>query len=212
MNKYTEIIKKDNRSLVEVKDLEKDAVYQYIIVTDFNNAKTEKYDQMVRSYWINNYLTQSDAFKAAINYFYNIKELEIPYDRVMEFTKELLACLDIDEIKDHLKDDMKMTEREAEWFGIKEELFPRRYKVANVTFTREQRITVKVIMPEDEADCNAEDYVENQCYLDDCADIENEDWECEDYGIERSDLDEDDIRDRYDLDEIWNGSDFPDDI
>ena len=103
-----------------------------------------------------------------------------------------------------------MTEEEAEFFGVKDKLFKRKYKIVDVTFRREQEITVKVVMPEDEDDYNAENYVENQDYLDDCADIESDDWYCDGYELYQGDMDEDEADDFIGRHEVWNGDDFPD--
>lgn len=215
MMRCTELAKNGDRSVVEIRNMETDKVTQYVVCHNFDNSKTygNKWD------WGNYYnvdegfgLYQPNMLRAAIFDLYDIKESAVSYKRAMEFARAFFNNMDIDsEQADTLKSIYEITEDEAEEFGIKDKLFPRKYKIVDVTFTRQQQITVKVVMPDDEESYNAEEYVENRCYLDDY-DAESEDWECEDCNDCRTGLTEEEVNSYVDLDEIWNGCDFPDSI
>ena len=213
MMRCTELVKNANKSVVEIRNMETDKIVKYVVCSNFDNSKAygNKWDSG-EYYSINDAvgLHQQDMLRAAIFDLYGIKEPKIPYDRAMEFARAFFNNMDIDdEQAETLKDIYHITEIEAEEFGIKDKLFARKYKVVEVYFKRTQYATVKVIMPEDVENYEAEDYVENQCYLEE---NESDDWECEDYNVLLNDLSEGDIKRDYDLDEIWNGCDFPDNI
>jgi len=65
-------------------------------------------------------------------------------------------------------------------------------------------------MPEDEDVCNADDYIENKYYLDDDPDIESEEWEWDDYGIEEDKISKDEFKSKYYNETVWNACDIDD--
>lgn len=216
MMKCTELAKMGNKSVVEIRDTETDQVKKYVVCADFNNAKKYGNKWSYGEYFNVEPtlgLKQEQMLKAAMFDLYGIEDPNdnMPtYDRLIELIREILAIVPIEDISETLKNSLNMTEEEAEFFGVKDKLFKRKYKIVDVTFRREQEITVKVVMPEDEDDYNAENYVENQDYLDDCADIESDDWYCDGYELYQGDMDEDEADDFIGRHEVWNGDDFPD--
>lgn len=216
MMKCTELAKNANRSVVEIRNMETDKIANYVVCTNFDNSKAygNKWDSG-EYYTINDALGlyQQDMLRAAVFDLYGIKEPKISYNRVMEFAKAFFNNMDIDDKQaDYLKDEYNITEKEAEEFGIKDKLFPRKYKIVEVTFTRTQEAKVKVVMPDDEPTHNAEDYVEEMDNLEDCGDIYSYDWDCEDCSVDEEGLSESDVTYKYDFDELWNGCDFPEGI
>ena len=214
--KCTELAKNGNKSVVEIRNMETDKIANYVVCTNFDNSKAygNKWDSG-EYYCINDALGlyQQDMLRAAIFDLYGIKEPKVPYDRVMEFARAFFNNMDIDEEQaETLKDIYHITETEAEEFGIKEKIFPRKYKVVEATFVRTQRVTVKTIMPEEEYEGNVDEYVENQSYLEDSYTDDCDDWELDDYSVDEDGLSEDEIKSRYDFDELWNSCDFPDGI
>ena len=211
----TELAKYKGRSVIEVMDMDAEKVIKYVLAYNFNNARPygDKWENG-DYYNVDDILglKADEQLKAAMLKLYDIKEPKIPYDRVLEFANEFMKFMIERDYTDELISRYEMTEDEAELFGIKDKLFPKRYKVVEVSFVREQRKTVKVVMPDDEDNYNAEDYVENRCYLEDDGDCENSDWECDYFNAFETGMSEEDVTDRYDLDELWNGCDFPDDI
>ena len=217
MMKCTELAKNGNKSVVEIRNMETGKIARYVVCSDFDNSKAygSKWHAGV-FYEVEECLGlyQQDALKSAIFDLYDIKEPKISYDRVMEFAKAFFNNMDIDEEQaETLKDIYHITETEAEEFGIKDKLFARKYKIVEATFVRTQRVTVKTIMPEEEDENCVDNYVENQEYLDDYIDdCDCDDWELDDYSVDEDGLSEDEIKSRYDFDELWNSCDFPDGI
>lgn len=214
MKKCTELAKFGNKSVVEVRRTDTDAVVQYVVCSNFNNSKAfgSKWDWgHYFEVWENN--VAEIQLRNAMLYLYGIDESEILFDRAKELLKKLLEMLrysedeDEEDLKESLQN-LNITEVEAEFLGVKDLLFQKKYKVVDVTLERKQRVTVKVVMPDDEDECNAEDYVENYEYLEDNPNVENDDWECDDYSIDRNDLSAEDYERMYDRDEIWNDCEF----
>ena len=217
MMKCTELLKNTNKSLVEIRNMETDKIANYVVCTNFDNSKAygNKWDSG-EYYTINDALGlyQQDMLRAAVFDLYGIKEPKIPYDRVMEFARAFFNNMDIDdEQADYLKDEYNITEKEAEEFGIKDKLFPRKYKIVTATFTRSQEVTINVIMPNDEPDDNVDNYVDSYDYLEDCPSLESYDWDFENYNVEQTDMDKDEVEQfiRYN-DDVWNADDFPEGI
>lgn len=214
MMKCTELLKNTNKSLVEIRNTETDKIEKYVVCSDFDNAKAYGNKWNAGEYYNVNEslgLYQQDMLRAAVFDLYGIKEPNVPYARVMEFAKAFFNNMDIDDdMKDILKDSYNITKTEAEEFGIKDKLFPRKYKIVEVNFTRTQEVTINVIMPDDEPTENVEDYIDCYDYLEDCNSLESYDWECDDWSVVQDDMDEDDVNHfiRYD-DNVWNGDEFP---
>lgn len=214
MKKCTELAKWNGKSLVEVKTMETGEVIQYVVCSRFNNAKRfgAKWDQ--GDYFNVWYNDAEKQLRAATLYLYGIKEPEVPYERVLEFARKWFECnMDIIETDpEDFREEYNITETEAELFEVKEELFPSQtlYKIVECEMVQTRRVKVKVVMPDDEPDNNAEDYIENRSYLDDY-DTDDDDWECEDYNVVRSEITKEEYEDMgYNEDEIWNDVDFRD--
>lgn len=217
MMKCTELAKKGNRSLVEIMNTDTERIEKYVVCSNFDNAKAygSKWDW--GTYFdVNNGDDPEDKLEKAVRNLYGMDEdkREISYDRMTDlaiaFVRQLRDYVDNDEeFADVLKGE-DITETEAEFFGVKDIVFPKLYKVVNVTFKREQYVTVKVVMPEDEDVWGADDYVENKDYLENDPDIESEDWEYDDYGIEENEISKEDFKRRYDNETVWNADDIDD--
>lgn len=211
--KCTELIKKDNRSVVEVKDMDTGKVLSYVVCYDFDNSKAygNKWSES-KTFAVQSYSKPEEILEKAIRELYGINETPISFERLVELTKAVIA-----ELEDYVADDedfvdifnnIKITEDEADVLNIKDKVFPRLFKIVNVTFKREQYVTVKVVMPDDEDVWSAEEYVENRDYLEDDPDIESEDWEFDDYGIEEEKISKEYFKSRYDNDTVWNADDI----
>ena len=218
MKKCTELAKLGNRSVVEVRRTDTDAIVQYVVCSNFNNSKAfgSKWDWgHYYDVWGND--VAEIQLRNAMMDLYGMDESQISFDRAKELAKlffdELHDIYDSDGVNsdERLREYLihnNITEDESEFFGVKDIMFQKKYKVVDVTFERKQRVTVKVVMPDDEDECNAEDYVENPNYLEDDPSIENDDWEYDYCSIDRNDLSAEDYERIYDRDEIWNDCDF----
>lgn len=214
MKKCTEIAKNGNKSLVEVRNMETGRITQYVVCSNFNNAKRfgTKWDNGAYfDVW--NGATEEEMCKAAMMWLYDIKEPEIPYNRILQFAE---AFFETEDAKSYMnvapgdfKDEYGITKKEAEFFGIDDKLFEKLYKIVELTMRRTQETKIKVIMPDDEDECNAEDYAENLENLDDY-DADEDDWECADYRTLREELTKEEYNRIYDGDEIWNDCDLYD--
>ena len=87
-------------------------------------------------------------------------------------------------------------------------VFPKLYKVVNITFRRTQYATVAVVMPDYEDVWSADEYVENKEYLEDGIDVDSEDWEYDDYGIEEGEMTKEYFKKHYDNFTVWNADDI----
>ena len=213
--KCTELIKKDNRSIVEVRDMDADKILNYVVCYDFDNSKAygNKWGES-KAFAVQSYSKPEEILEKAIRELYGISKTPISFERLVELAKAVIA-----ELEDYVADDedfvdifnnIKITEDEADVLNIKDKVFPRLFKIVNVTFKREQYVTVKVVMPDDEDVWSAEEYVENRDYLEDDPDIESEDWEYDDYGIEVDRINKNEFKSRYDNDTVWNADDIDD--
>lgn len=211
MMKCTELAKLGERSVVEVRNMDTDNVIKYVVCTNFDNSKAygSKWD------WEHNFIiygneTKELQLRNAMLYLYGINESEISFDRAVELSKAFLkelrngAC--DEDVKEFLTTN-NLTEDEAELFGVKDMLFPKKYKVVEVTFEQTRHVTVKVVMPDDEDTYSAEYYVDNKYDLSDSDDIEEDDWEVESCSVERRDLTKEDYYDMY-SDDVWNDENF----
>ena len=217
MMKCTELVKNANKSVVEIRNMETDKIANYVVCTNFDNSKAygNKWDSG-EYYTINDALGlyQQDMLRAAIFDLYGIKEPKISYDRAMEFARAFFNNMDIDEEQaETLKDIYHITETEAEEFGIKDKLFARKYKIVSATLTRTQEVTINVIMPNDVPDDEVDNYIDSYDYLEDCPRLDSYDWDFDNYSVEQTDMDEDEVNSfiRYN-DDVWNADDFPDRI
>ena len=215
MMKCTELAKKGNRSLVEIMNADTERIEKYVVCSNFDNAKAygSKWDW--GTYFdVNNGDDPEEKLERAIRYFYDMQEdkREISYDRMTDLAKAFLTQLreyvdDNEELRDVLIGE-GMTESEADFFGIRDIVFPKLFKVINATLKREQYVTIQVVIPNDESEWSADDYIENKDYLEDAADIESEEWELDDYGVEEDDITKDEFKSKYDADTVWNADDI----
>ena len=217
MMKCTELAKKGNRSLVEIVNTDTERIEKYVVCSNFDNAKAygNKWDW--GTYFdINSGDNPEEKLEKAIRNLYDMDEgnKKISYDRMSELAKMFLIQLreyidDDDEFRDVLINE-GITETDADFFDIRDMVFPPLYKVINATFKREQFVTIQVVMPNDVNEWNADEYVENTEYLEDSADLESEEWELDDYGVEEEDLTKEEFNSRYSSDTVWNADDIDD--
>ena len=217
MKKCTELLKNGNQSLVEIRETDTDKVEKYVVCQGFDNSKAYGSKWNTGRYfdvW-GNTLTEENQMKAAALYLYGMGGTDISYQRLTDLAKVFVTQLreyisDDEDFADVLKDEADITEDEADFFGIKSIVFPKLFKVINATYKREQFLTIQVVVPNDASEWNVDDYVENKEYFEDCADIESEDWEYDDYGVEEEDITEEDFKSRYSSDTVWNADDIDD--
>ena len=213
MKKCTELLKNGNRSLVEIRETDTDKIEKYVVCQDFDNSKAYGSKWNMGSYfdvWGNN--SAEDMMRSAALYLYGINESKISFERLTDLAKVFMAELrgyvdDDEEFADVLKS-ANITEDEAEFFGVKDIVFPKLYKVVNVTLKREQYVTIAVVMPDDEDVWSADEYIENKEYIDDTEDIESEDWEFDDYGIEEAGITKEEFKKCYTNGVVWNADDI----
>ena len=213
MKKCTELLKNGNKSLVEIRETDTDKVEKYVVCQDFDNSKAYGSKWNMGSYfdvWGNN--SAEDMMRSAALYLYGINESKISFERLTDLAKAFMA-----ELRDYVDDDEEfadvlksanITEDEAEFFNVKDIVFPKLFKIVNVTLKREQYVTIKVVMPKDEDVWGADDYIENKDYLEDDPDIESEEWEFDDYGIEVDEINKDEFKSRYGNVTVWNADDI----
>ena len=148
-----------------------------------------------------------DMLKGAILDLYDMakdKDEIFTYDRIKEIAEKTIGYIKDnlceDDIKDYLED-AELSEKEAEYFGVKNILYPRNFKIVEVELKREQKLTLTVAVPEEDEYYDIEDYILEYDYLD--ADDEG-DW-CVD---ETSELcctkSLDDVLTEYDSDDLYN--------
>lgn len=211
MMKCTELAKLGERSVVEVRDMDTDNVIKYVVCTNFDNSKVygSKWD-WGHYFEIYGNETKELQLRNAMLYLYGINESAISFDRAVElskiFLKELRDGADDEDVREFLTAN-NLTEDEAELFGVKDMLFPKKYKVVEVTFEQTRHVTVKVVMPDDEDTYSAEYYVDNKYDLSDSDDIEEDDWEVENCSVDSSDLTKEEYHDMY-SDDVWNDENF----
>lgn len=217
MMKCTELAKKGNKSLVEIMNTETERIEKYVVCSNFDNAKAygSKWD-CGTCFDVNSGDNPEEKLEKAIRNLYGMEDnkREISYDRMTDLAKAFLA-----QLRDYVDDDEEfrdilinegMTEDEADFFDIRDIVFPKLYKVINATFMRKQYATIQVVIPNDEDEWNVDDYVENKEYIEDSGEIESEDWEFDDYGIEENEISKEDFKSRYDNETVWNADDIDD--
>ena len=213
MKKCTELLKNGNKSLVEIRETDTDKVEKYVVCQDFDNSKAYGSKWNMGSYfdvWGNN--SAEDMMKSAALYLYGINESKISFERLTDLAKVFMA-----ELRDYVDDDEEfadvlksanITEDEAEFFNVKNIVFPKLYKIINATLKREQYVTIQVVVPNDADEWSTDDYIENKEYIEDAEDIESEDWELDDYGVEEDGLTKEEFKSRYSANTVWNADDI----
>lgn len=81
----------------------------------------------------------------------------------------------------------------------------KKYKIVTVKLQKTMYAEVKVAMPEDEDEGNAEDYIDDIQYIDS---DDEEDWEVDRTYVEEEDMTEKEIKNRYSENDIYNYDDF----
>lgn len=128
----------------------------------------------------------------------------ISYDRLSEIASKLCDGLftdDEDSAIEYCKDTIEMTEDESDYFGIKDKLYEKKYKIVECEMIRTQKAKIKVAIP---IDCNTYDvgdYIEN---LEDLEEENSEDWEIDTYDKAVSEIGKNALENNYDECEIWN--------
>lgn len=127
-----------------------------------------------------------------------IKEVAVPDKQFIHEVSQMIHGMD-------MEDDARENISEKYWEDLA--IVPqKKYKIVEVTLKKEIYKKVKVAMPEDanESSCNSIDYdYISKDYL-----YDEDDWEVDDYDTMYEDMTADDIRDRYDSDDVVNISDF----
>lgn len=215
MKKCAELLKNGNKSLVEIRETDTDKVEKYVVCQDFDNSKAYGSKWNLGHYfdvWDN--ATAEEQMKSAALFLYDMGEKGISYKRLDTFAKtliiELRECINDDEEFIDILKGIDITENEAEYFDIKDIIFPKLYKIVNVTLRRTQYATVAVVMPDDEDVWSADEYIENKEYIEDMPDLDADDWEYDDYGIEKEGMTKEEFCKNYTSDEVWNADDIDD--
>ena len=81
----------------------------------------------------------------------------------------------------------------------------KKYKILTVKLQKTLYAEIKVAMPEDEDEGNAEDYIDDIQYIDS---DDEEDWEVDRTYVEEEDMTEKEIKNRYSENDIYNYDDF----
>ena len=215
MMKCTELLKNGNKSLVEVRDAETNEIKKYVVCQDFNNVKEYGNKWIEGTYfdiWGDN--TQEKMMRTAALFLYGIDKNQIPYERMSDLAKAFIA-----ELQDYIDDNEEfarvlkgkaITEKEAEYFGVKDIVFPRLYKVVDVILKREQYVTVAVVIPDDEDYYEAENHIGRKEYIEDSEYIENEEWKFYDYEKIEEDITREYFKQNYDSGTVWNAEEIDD--
>lgn len=218
MDATREIAKYGDRSVVEITT--EGRVVRYAAVTNYDETKE------IGSRWnwghyydiYGDIITQEEALKRAMLDLYNISDKDITkakkYDRIKTIASDVSALyLEINKDKDviddavtYLKDELNITKEEAQELGIDELLYPKKYQIIEVDLVREQKSTVKIVVPAgvDVGVYDADDYIDNIYYVE----PEDEgDWEVDDVNVDEEDISKDEVKNKYG-DEIWNIEDI----
>lgn len=199
-----ELLRYKCRSLVEILD-ENGNTTKFVVCSCFNEKKPMGEKWQWGHYFELWNGTREEMMKAATMYLYDIESKTIPYSRLEELAtkfKDGLLEDDKDEAMEYFKGKCEMTPKELEFFGLKEDKF----KLVEVTMTRQLKTKIKVIMPEDEDDYNVDDYIDNTNYLEG-DDFYNDDWEVEYVEVDKYGLSTEDCS-RYSNEEVWNVDDY----
>lgn len=216
MDKTREIIRYGQRSVVEIEN--EGRVIKYATVTNYDETKEigSRWD-WGHYYDIYGDVTQEEALKKAILDLYNIenplnnlfKEKDA-HDRTKIIASNAIAALVENLAEDDKKsvlEHLELTKDEAELYDVKEILYPTSYNVIEVELVRQQKATVKIIVPSDkDVDVyNADDYIDCMYYIEP---DEDGDWEVDDLDIEKENVSEEEIRENYNEETVWNYDDI----
>lgn len=216
MKKCTELLKNGERSLVEVREAETNNIEKYVVCSYFDNSKSYENKWSYGHYfdvWCE--ATAEEQMKAATMYLYDIKEPPISYARLSEiatFLKDGLMEDDTESAIEYMKETCELTEEEAEYFGIKEMLYPKTYKVVELTMIREQTAKIKIVVPD-----SLDIYMGNLYnYTGDLYNLEpdwncDSEWEIYDRDTLEENLNHEDVDCSYCQDDIWNYDTYKED-
>lgn len=217
MDKTREIVRYGQRSVVEIEN--EGRVIKYATVTNYDESKE------IGSRWdwghyydiYGDITTQEEALKKAILDLYNTEDLKdnllkekIAHDRTKTIVSNAIAALVENLAEDDKKsvlEHLELTKDEAELYDVKEILYPTLYNVIEVKLIREQRATVKIVVPSDkDVDVyNADDYID---YIDNVEPDEDGDWEVDDIDTEEENVSREKIEENYSGEDIWNYDDI----
>ena len=209
MTETRELIKYEGRSLVEIKIDGK--IKKYVVCNNYDPSKEYGNQWDAGRYFdVGNLIYHSDKdvwesataenmLKKAVMSLYDIEpEPSISYKRMTEIAQQavgnLMYHLDKEDIIPILREHMGITETEAERFDVKEELYPQRYKVVEVTLTRKETAVVSVVIPDEENT----DYVEGYIDYSSVCSQESDDWEVYDTEVLDSNLTQEEVENGYD--------------
>lgn len=217
MDKTREIIRYGQRSVVEIEN--EGRVIQYATVTNYDESKE------IGSRWdwghyydiYGDITTPEEALKKAILDLYNTEDLKdnllkekIAHDRTKTIASNAIAALVENLAEDDKKsvlEHLELTKDEAELYDVKEILYPTSYNVIEVELVRQQKATIKIVVPSDkDVDVyNADDYIDSMYYIEP---DEDGDWEVDDLDIEKENVSEEEIRENYNEETVWNYDDI----
>ena len=210
-----EILKYGDRSVVEISI--NGQVTKYVTCQNYVRSKD------IGSLWdfghyydICGSMTKEEALKAATLDLYdavNKSELNAIMERLTRMqtiASELIGSI----VEHYVKEDvvtlvnkLALTEDEAGLLGVKEIAYPRKFKVISVDMVREQKATIKVVVPENEdvSSWSLDEYIE--CI--DQLDPEDEgEWDIDCYDLYEEDLTEEEFINLYDDSRVWNYNDI----
>ena len=120
---------------------------------------------------------------------------------VNKMINELIEYVDEEELPTIFKERIRLTEEEIEMFDIWDLVYPKMFKIVEVTLCREQRATIKVVMPEDADKFDVMDYINGS--LDDIDLDDDGKWDVDFVDIYADNLMKDDVIERY-KNQLWN--------
>lgn len=191
-----EIAKNEERSVIMITDL-KGNVEQYVGCSYFDNRKPYGTKWQWGHYFGND-------VKGAMDWLYDVPKMPISYERLSEIAtllKDGLIEDDKEQAMIYLKETCGMSPEEMKYFGI------RQWKLVEFTLEKVSRVKVKGLVPQDENSLciNWDNYIQ---YTENLEPDDEGEWEMEDYDVLREELSDDEAKDRYDSDEVWNYDDF----
>ena len=203
--KCVELLKYNGKSLVEVRFVQTNELKEYVVCSDFNNAKAYGNKWSNGTYFTPYGGDEEEQLKAATMYLYNIKEPSIPYERMSEIAtrlKDELMAGDKASTVDFMKNEIELSREEARYFELEDELYPPEYDVYEVEMKREQKCTIKVVVPKGKDPYYLDDYIDSY-YMEADWDGEGE-WEVDDYDEYEMGISKEYFKDNYNEETCWN--------
>lgn len=145
------------------------------------------------------------------------KELGITAEElgIQPVTKVVMDMELVEQIKEIISNGAIDSEEARDWFSEKYwddlGIAPKKYKLVECTLRKTIYKKTMVAMPEDEDESNVEDYLSDMdMEIDTDSPDDEEDWEIDDYTTADDNLTEEDVRDAYSEDEVYNYHNFAD--